>query len=167
MFAGPESNARKHKGSHTSHNASQDKYLPGGVLIAEVAPLDQNFPAGARQAGAAAYESAGLGPSLLHQHAGLAVISPLEVDDLALGNAHEQGLRHPFVVDVGLAYPLHQVLCLLPRAWHDSKPLLGTGTGVAKTSGVEVEMLNSCQAGGRNCWVANASVLLQTIVRST
>ena len=114
------------QGLYTRHNASQDGYLPGGMLIAKVAPLDQNLPAGARQAGAAADEGAGLGPGLLHQHARLAAIPPLEVDDLALGDTHEQGLRHPLIVDVGLAYPLHQVLCLLLRAWHVSKPLLGT-----------------------------------------
>lgn len=119
-----------HKGKSTngctqSHSASEGRYLPGGMLIAKVAPLDQHLPAGPRQAGAAADEGAGLGPSLLHQHARLAAIPPLEVDHLALGNAHEQGLRHPLVVDVGLAYPLHQVLCLLLGAWSDSKPELG------------------------------------------
>lgn len=86
------------------------------MVIAKVAPLDQNLPAGARQAGAAADEGAGLGPSLLHQHARLAAISPLEVGKFALGNTHEQGLRDPLVMDVGLAYPFHQVLCLLLRA---------------------------------------------------
>ena len=82
----------------------------------KVTPLDQHLPARARQAGPAAHEGAGLRPCLLHQHTRLAAIPPLEVDDLALSYAHEQRLRHPFVVDVGLAYPLHQVLCILLRA---------------------------------------------------
>lgn len=103
----------KADGLCTSQNASHDRYLPGGMLIAKVAPLDQHLPAGPRQAAAAADEGAGLGPCLLHQHAGLAAIPPLEVDHLALGDAHEQGLRHPLIVDVGLAYPLHQILGLL------------------------------------------------------
>lgn len=85
--------------------------------MSEVTPLDQHLPARARQAGAAAHEGAGLRPRLLHQHARLTAIPPLEVDDLALGYTHEQRLRHPFIVDVGLAYPFHQVLCVLLRPW--------------------------------------------------
>ena len=123
-----EAHKVKHKGCRPSHSASQESYLPGGMLIAKVAPLDQHLPAGPRQAGAAADEGAGLGPSLLHQHARLAAIPPLEVDHLALGNARKQGLGHPLVVDVGLAYPLHQVLCLLLRAWNDNRPVLGGRT---------------------------------------
>ena len=99
------------------------RYLPSGMLIAQIAPLDQYLPARARQAGATAHKGAGAGPGLLHQHARLAAVPPLEVDHLPLGNAHQQRLRHPFVVDVGLAYPLHQVLCVLFRTWNDRKTL--------------------------------------------
>lgn len=88
-MSGPKEQRKEELGLYTSHNASQDEYLPGGIIIAKAAPLDQNLPAGARQAGAAADEGTGLGPRLLHQHAWLTAIPPLEVDDLALGDAHK------------------------------------------------------------------------------
>lgn len=163
MCADPYS-ARKHKGeaqgSYTSHSASQERYLPGGMLVAKVAPLDQDLPAGPRQAGAAADEGAGLGPGLLHQHAWLAAIPPLEVDHLALGNAHEQRLRHPLVVDVGLADPLHQILCLLLGAWNDSKPVLKR----QEAAGVELQLVGGKGSakglpgeGMQMCWLQTGS----------
>ena len=91
--------------------------LPCGMLVAQVTPLDQHLPARAREAGPAAYESAGLCPSWLCQHARLTAIPPFEVDDLALGNAQEQRLGDPLIVDVGLANPLHQILSILLGTW--------------------------------------------------
>ena len=85
------------------------------MFISEVTPLDQHLPAGSREAGAPADEPAGLGPGRLCEGAGLTAVPALEVDDLAFGDAQEQGLRDPLVVDMGLANPLDQVLCILVR----------------------------------------------------
>ena len=46
----------------------------------------------------------------------VAAIAPLEIDDLALGEAQQQRLRNPLVVDVGLAHIFHQVFSILFRA---------------------------------------------------
>ncbi len=85
------------------------------MFIAQVTPLDQHLPAGARQAGPPAYEPAGLRPRRLCESARLTAVPPLEVDNLALGNAQEQRLWDPLIVDVGFTYPLDQVLSFLFR----------------------------------------------------
>ncbi len=85
------------------------------MFIAQVTPLDQHLPAGPRQAGPPAYEPAGLRPCRLCESARLTAVPPLEVDNLALGNAQEQRLRDPLIVDVGFTYPLDQVLSFLFR----------------------------------------------------
>ena len=87
-------------------------YLPGGVLIAQVTPLDKHLPAGPSLAGAPAEEGAGLQPGRLHQHHRLRLVAPLEVGELALGYLHQDVLNHPFIVHMGLANPLDQVLRL-------------------------------------------------------
>ena len=87
-------------------------HLPGGVLVAKVTPLDQDLPARSGLAGASAQEGAGLHPGRLRQQNRLCLISPLEVDKLALGNLHQNGLHYPFVVHMCLANPLDQVLWL-------------------------------------------------------
>ena len=106
-----------HTHTHMHVQGKQGPDLPCGMLVAQVTPLDQHLPARAREAGPAAYESAGLCPSWLCQHARLTAIPPFEVDDLALGNAQEQRLGDPLIVDVGFANPLHQILSILLRTW--------------------------------------------------
>ncbi|KAA6427877.1 MAG: hypothetical protein FRX49_02539 [Trebouxia sp. A1-2] len=49
-----------------------------------------------------------LASNTLRESARLTAVPPLEVDNLALGNAQEQRLWNPLIVDVGFTYPLHQ-----------------------------------------------------------
>ncbi len=99
----------------TDRQTEGEAYLPGGMFVAQVTPLDQHLPARPRQAGPPAYELAGLRPCRLRESARLTAVPPLEVDNLALGNAQEQRLRDPLIVDVGFTYPLDQVLSFLFR----------------------------------------------------
>jgi len=85
------------------------------MFIAQVTPLDQHLPARPRQAGPPGDEPAGLRPRRLCESARLTAVPPLEVDNLALGNAQEQRLWDPLIVDVGFTYPLDQVLSFLFR----------------------------------------------------
>ena len=90
-------------------------HLPGSVLVAEAGPLDEDLPAGAAGGGAARDQALGRAPGALGQAAGGAPVPPLEVGQLALGQAPKRALGHPLVVAVRLARPLDQVLRLLGR----------------------------------------------------
>jgi hypothetical protein len=107
--------ANRQAGRQTDIQTDSEANLPGGMFIAQVTPLDQHLPAGPRQAGPPADEPAGLRPRRLCEGARLTAVPPLEVDDLALGNAQEQRLWDPLIVDVGFTYPLDQVLSFLFR----------------------------------------------------